>query len=218
MRAKPKRMHISLKAEEIFRLGGFAVTNTLLLSGVIFFFFLVGGYLMRRRLALVPGGAQNILEVAMDGMLGLMDSVLGNRQRSEKYLPLIGTIFFLVLVSNWTGLIPGVGSVGFTRGHEFAPLFRAPSSDLNFTLAIALISVVAANIFGIRALGFGSHIKKFFNFSGPIQFFIGILEFISEIAKVISFSFRLFGNVFAGEVLLVIIGFLAPYVAPIPFL
>lgn len=210
--------HVSLKAEELFLLGGFAVTNTILLSAFIFLLVLGAAFMLSRRLALVPGGAQNITEVVVDGALGLMDSVLGTRAKSEKYLPLVATIFVLVLISNWSGLIPGVGSIGFYNELEFAPLLRAPSSDLNFTLAIALISVVAANAYGIRALGFGAHLKKFINFSGPIPFFIGILELISEFAKVVSFSFRLFGNIFAGEVLLIIIGFLAPYGAPIPFL
>ncbi len=99
---------------------------------------------------------------------------------------------------------------------EFIPLFRAPTSDLNTTVALALISVALTQIVGFRMLGWG-YLKKFFNFSNPINFFVGILETISEFAKIISFSFRLFGNIFAGEVLLAVIGMLVPYFLPIPF-
>ena len=209
---------ISLKAEQIFHLGGFPVTNTLLLGVLVAATLIIGAILLKRRLALVPRGAQNVFEFLIEGVLGLMDAALGDRRKSEKYLPLVGTIFLFVLCSNWFGLIPGVGSFIVKEGAEHVPLLRSPGSDLNFTLALAIIAVVAINLFGIIAIGFAAHAKKFFNFSGPIEFFIGILEFISEIARMVSFSFRLFGNVLAGEVLLTIIAFLVPYVAPVPFL
>jgi F-type H+-transporting ATPase subunit a len=98
------------------------------------------------------------------------------------------------------------------------PLFRSPAADLNFTLAFAVISVIVTNIIGMASVGTFKHLGKFFNFKGPIEFFIGILELISEIAKIVSLTFRLFGNVFAGEVLLTIIAFLVPYIIPLPFL
>ena len=97
-----------------------------------------------------------------------------------------------------------------------APIFRPGSADLNTTLALAIVSVIVTQIFGLMALKF-SYLKKFFNFSSPIDFFVGILEIISEFAKIISFAFRLFGNIFAGEVLLVVIAFLIPVVLPMPF-
>jgi F-type H+-transporting ATPase subunit a len=173
---------------------------------------------LRRKLALVPAGMQNIAEIAIDGAMGLMDSVLGNRKASEKYLPLVFTIFIFVLFSNWLGLLPGVGSLIITRDGASAPLFRSPASDLNFTLALALIAVTLINALGIAAIGFKKRASVFFNFKSPIDFFIGILELISEFAKIISFSFRLFGNVFAGEVLLAIMAFLVPYLVPLPFM
>lgn len=155
-----------------------------------------------------------------------MDSILGSRLLSEKYFPLIATIFLFVLFSNWLGLLPGTGSLGIT--HEIVhhgehktvliPFLRAPSSDLNFTVALAVIALISINLFGFMALGFKQHAGKFFNFKNPIYTFVGFLELISEFVKIISFSFRLFGNVFAGEVLLIIIGFLGPYFLPLPFL
>ena len=105
-----------------------------------------------------------------------------------------------------------------SRIFRLAPFFRAPSSDLNFTVALAVIALISINFFGFTALGFKQHAGKFFNFKNPIYTFVGLLELISEFVKIISFSFRLFGNVFAGEVLLIIIGFLGPYFLPLPFL
>ena len=146
-----------------------------------------------------------------------MDSVLGSRALSEKYLPLIATVFIFVVTANWFGLLP-LGALTLKEGGHMVPLFRSPASDLNFTIALAIISVFGVNLLGATALGVKRHFSKFFTAKDPIFSFVGILEFISEFIKIISFSFRLFGNVFAGEVLLVIVGFLVPYVIPLPFL
>ena len=217
-------IHISLKAEEIFHIGAFPVTNALLLSTISFLILSALAFFGRRKLALIPGKIQNLAEFAIEELLSLMDGVLGERRKSERYLPLVATIFIFILFSNWLGLLPGIGSIvlrppiGGASGHETTPLLRSPASDLNFTLALALITVFGVNLLGAIAIGFISHMKKFLDFRNPITFFIGILEFISELAKIISFSFRLFGNVFAGEILLTIIAFLVPYVVPLPFL
>jgi F-type H+-transporting ATPase subunit a len=209
---------ISIRAEEIFRIGGFPVTNSLALSAAVFLFLAVMAVVFRRKVALVPRGFQNLIEVLVDGALDLMDSVLGDRKKSEKYLPFVLTVFLFVMVSNWFGLIPGVGSLMIRTGEGTVPFFRSPAADLNFTLSLALIAVTLVNVFGVAAIGFKARAKTFFNFSGPIEFFVGILELVSEFAKIVSFSFRLFGNVFAGEVLLTIMSFLVPYAAPLPFL
>lgn len=211
-------VNISIKAEEIFEIGHFPVTNALLMSVVVFLFLVISGFLLKRRLALIPGKIQSIAELVLEGILDLMDSVLGSRAKSERYLPLIATIFLFIVFSNWFGLLPGVGSLILYEEHGVAPLLRSPASDLNFTLALAILAVVIVNLLAMIALGFRVHAKKFFNFSNPINFFLGILELISEFAKIVSFSFRLFGNVFAGEVLLTIVAFLVPYVIPLPFL
>jgi len=173
---------------------------------------------LNNRLRLSVGWLQNLVEMVFEALLDLMESVLGSRAAAEKYLPLVATIFLFVITSNWLGLLPGVGTIVFHSEEGVVPFFRSPAADLNFTLAIAITSVVAANLLGMIKLGFFKHLGKFFNFSDPVMFFVGILEIVSEFAKVISFSFRLFGNVFAGEVLLMIIGFLAAYVIPLPFM
>jgi F-type H+-transporting ATPase subunit a len=211
-------IHISPKAEEIFFLGNFPVTNTLLTVGIIFVLFAAAIFLFRRRFSLIPDHFQNVVEFIIESVLDMMEPVFGSRQRAEKYLPWVATFFILILFSNWLGLFPGVGSIIVKGEHGSVPLLRAPASDLNFTIALAVMSVIMINYFGVKALGVKIHLKKFFNFTSPINFFIGILELVSEIAKIISFSFRLFGNIFAGEVLLTIIVFLVPYLVPLPFL
>lgn len=195
------------------------MTNSVLLSTFALILLAVIAVVLNRKLAFVPGAGQNVAELVMGGALGLMDSVLGDRKTSEKYFPLVFTVFLFILFSNWLGLLPGVGSIVFhSVGREAVPLLRSPASDLNFTLALALIVVTFVNAFGVAAVGVKSRLSVFFNFKGPIEFFIGILELISECAKIISFSFRLFGNVFAGEVLLAIMAFLVPYLVPLPFM
>lgn len=209
---------ISIAAEEIFHIGSFVVTNTLFFSFLILILLLTGSFFIRPRLAIIPGKAQGILEFIFDQVLALMDSVLGRREKSLRYFPLVATIFLFSLFSNWLGLFPAVGPIGIKENHHLVPLFRSPASDLNFTIALASIAVFSVNFFGVGALGFKKHFSKFFTLKNPIFSFAGILEFISEFVKIISFSFRLFGNIFAGEVLLTIIGFLVPYFMPLPFL
>jgi F-type H+-transporting ATPase subunit a len=211
-------LHISPRAEEIFNINGFPVTNALLLTGVVLVLLIITSLIFRRRFKIIPNQAQNVMELALESVLDIMEPLYGSRKKAEKYLPWIVTLFVFILFSNWLGLFPGVGSVGVWHGEEFTPLLRAPASDLNFTLALAIVSVVLIHILALMAIGPRLHLSKFINFESPIKFFIGILEIVSEVAKIISFSFRLFGNIFAGEVLLVIIAFLVPYVVPLPFL
>lgn len=215
-------MEISLKAEKIGEFLSFPITNSLLMSWmamvVIGVFFLFGA----RRLHKVPRGAQNFMEALYEAFLSFMDLVTGSRAHSEKFFPLVFTFFIFILTSNWLGILPGLGSIGFYELHEgeevFVPFARSTNSDLNMTLALAIVSVVATHLYGTKALGVLKHSSRYVSLKGPIQFFVGILELVSEFAKILSFSFRLFGNIFAGEVLLIIMGILLPFVAPIPFL
>lgn len=209
---------ISLKAHELFNIGGFGITNSLLLTMVVSLLLLSGAFILNRKISIIPGKLQGAIEMGVESFLTLMESTLGSEKKAEKYFPLIATIFIFILTSNLLGILPGIGSFTFNSGHGEVSLFRSPASDLNFTLAFAVISVLVTNILGMLAVGVFPHISKFLNFTNPIKFFIGILELVSEVAKIISLSFRLFGNVFAGEVLLVIIFFLAPYFIPLPFL
>ena len=209
---------ISLKAEEIFSLWGFPITNSLFLTFIVSLILILGSFLISRNIKIIPGKFQSALEMGMEYLLDLMHSTLGSIEKAERYFPLIATIFIFILISNLLGLFPGVGSFLINNGAYQVPFFRSPAADLNFTLAFAVISVIVTNILGMMAVGIFHHISKFINFKNPIKFFIGILEIVSEVAKVISLSFRLFGNVFAGEVLLTIVFFLAPYFIPLPFM
>lgn len=151
-----------------------------------------------------------------------MEGMMGSREVAERYIPIVVTIFIFILTSNWFGILPGAGSIGLYEQHGgesvFIPFFRSAASDLNVTLALGTLAVLIVNITGMAAKGVGGHMRKYFSLHNPIDTFVGILEFISEFAKIISFSFRLFGNIFAGEVLLIIVSFLAPFAGPVPFL
>jgi F-type H+-transporting ATPase subunit a len=138
-------------------------------------------------------------------------------------------MMLFIVMGNWMGILPGVGSITIKAMHEghleHIPLFRSMNADVNMTLAIAVIAMAAVQFYGMWELGFFTYLGKFFVapwkgglIEGPINTFVGLLEIISEFAKIISFTFRLFGNIFAGEVLLIVISYLAPYLAPVPFL
>lgn len=209
---------ISLKAQELFKLGSFGITNSLLQTFVVSVVLITVALVSYRRIKVVPGPFQSAVEMGTEWLLGLMEGMLGSMKKAEQYFPLIATIFLFIMACNLSGIFPGVGSLVIENGGKEVSLFRSPAADLNFTLAFAVISVIITNIIGIAAVGVLPHVSKFINFSNPIKFFIGILELVSEFAKVISLSFRLFGNVFAGEVLLTIVAFLAPYLVPLPFM
>lgn len=208
-------IHISLQAEKLGEFLGMPITNSLILSLFTAVILIGGGFLVVKSLKWVPGKIQNGGEIIIEGILDFITQVLGDRQLALKFFPLVATIFLFVLISNWIGVLPGVGSLGFYETHSgertFVPLFRSANADLNTTLALALVGMIAVQLYGIQKLGFFKHWSKFFIFTkGPIYFFVGILELIGEFAKIVSFSFRLFGNIFAGEVLLIIVAALLP--------
>ncbi|MCX6755156.1 MAG: F0F1 ATP synthase subunit A [Candidatus Nomurabacteria bacterium] len=237
---QPISHDVTIYAEPIFSIGSFQVTNSLLTSWltvlIIVSFFLV----LKKKMKKVPGKLQNLFEIIMEGALSLCDQVTNDRKISNKIFPLVFSLFLFILVSNWLGLVPGLGSLGFnaTEGGitSFVPLFRSGTADINTTLAFALMVVIASNIFGIIAIGSWKFFNKYVNLKAlgsiftkvrkdptvlivaPITFFVGILELIGEMAKVASLSFRLFGNVFAGEVLLVSMSAIFAYIVPAPFL
>ncbi len=206
-------LHISLAADPIFQVGSFTVTNALLVTWIAMAILFAVAFKFSKTVRAVPGKFQAFLEIVFDGLLSFMDSVTQDRKITERFGPLTLTIFFFVLVANWLELIPGFESI-FLNG---VPLLRAPSSDFNLTLAIALIAVISMHTMGVRTLGAVTHLKKYFSWN-PINMFIGIIELIGDVAKILSFSLRLFGNIFAGSILLLVIGFLMPWGAPLPFM
>ena len=212
-------MDISLAAEPLFKLFGvLPVTNTLLMAWLTMALLVLGSLFLAKRLKSVPGRAQLMMEMTVDWGINLVAEVLGSKERARKFFPLVATIFFFVILSNWLGLLPGIGTVGIREGEHLIPVLRSTYSDVNMTLALALISVIITQAAGIAALGFFKYAGKFITFKSAMGFFVGLLELISEVSKLISFSFRLYGNILAGEVLLVVIATLIPYLAPLPFL
>jgi F-type H+-transporting ATPase subunit a len=147
---------------------------------------------------------------------------LESRDLARRFFPLLTTIFLFIFTSNLLEFTPGIGSIGLFRGEEFVPLLRSVNTDLNVTLMLAILAFLTIEITGILIIGAWRYGGKFLNFKGHsmserfINFFIGIVEFFSEIARIISFSFRLFGNVFAGEVLILVVTYFLPVIAPVP--
>ncbi|MCL4360062.1 F0F1 ATP synthase subunit A [Patescibacteria group bacterium] len=213
-------LNISLVAETVFHLGpGFAVTNSLLTTWLVMTFLVVVSFAVTRNLALVPGRVQSVAEIAVEGLYSLFEAVL--HEQAGRYFSLLATFFVFIAMMNWTEILPGIGTIGVTLVEEgkkvFVPLFRPGTADLNTTLALAVIAFLVIQSAGLAVLR-GSYIKKFLNFANPISFYVGILEIISELSRVVSFAFRLFGNIFAGDVLLTVIAFLMPLFGPLPFL
>ncbi len=212
-------LHISLVAEPVFHIGVLPITNAMLTTWVAMGAIVAFALSSTRRLSLVPSKMQLVAELLVGGLRSLFVSVM--HEKVNRFFPLLATFFIFILFLNWVGLLPGVGTIGISlleHGEKlFVPIFRAGTADLNTTLALAVISIVVIQYSGFAALGL-SYLKKFFNFTSPINFFVGILELVSEASKILSFAFRLFGNIFAGEVLLTVIAFLIPIIVPIPFL
>lgn len=222
----------TLFAETLFSIGDFNVTNSLLTSWVAVFLIIALSIVIRLKNSKVPSRFQSFMETVVEGAYDMMDMVTNDRQKSERIFPIIFAIFIFVLINNWLGLFPGMGSITYNG----TALFRGATADLNTTLALALFAVIAANIFGVIVVGAWSWFNKFINIKAlieipgkikkeptiilinPITFFVGIVEIISEVAKIASLSFRLFGNVFAGEVLLASLAAMVAYGLPLPFM
>lgn len=219
-------MEVSIAAEKLFSLGSFPVTNAFFIGLLVSLILVVATQLVVRRRRLVPRGLQNVFELVLEGLLSLIESVTQDKTQAKKFFPLIVTIFLFVLLSNWVGLLPGMGTVGLAHGEgehaTIIPFLRSTSADLNFTMALSLIAVLTTQFTGIAALGVVKYGKKFlvspFHKPYGLGTFMGLLELISEFAKFLSFSFRLFGNIFAGEILLTVMLHLVPYFLPLPFL
>jgi F-type H+-transporting ATPase subunit a len=236
----PVSHEATLFAEPLGHIGSLTVTNSLLaswISVVILVIFLLS---VGKKVKKVPRGIQNIFEIILEKALELADSVTGSRKKSEKFLPISLALFLFIFVNNWMGLLPGMGTIGFNEvegGHKlFIPLFRGGTADINTTLALALFAVVASHIAGVLTVGAWNYFNKFVNIKllleipgkirkdftivlvNPIKIFVGLVEIISEFAKMASLTFRLFGNIFAGEVLLASMMALFAYILPLPFM
>ncbi len=210
-------LHISLAAENVLSFGPVVFTNSMLASIIGSVVVLVLFISASRAATLYPAGRlSQVIEAASEALLDLIEQVTHSRERALRLFPLLMTFFAFILLNNWLGLLPGMGSITIINAEGAVPLFRGATADLNTTLALAFISVVMTHIYAIQQLGLFTHLKKYVSLN-PILLFVGMLEVVSEFSKMISFSFRLFGNIFAGEVLLVVISYLLPALGPLPF-
>lgn len=211
-------IHVALKAEPLGVLWGIPITNSLVMTWLVMGLLFLFVFLFRRSIALVPGKLQTMIEWGVEGALGYMTETLEDAKLAQRFFPLIATLFLFILAINELEFFPGVGSIGFFKEEGFVPLLRASTTDLNTTLALTLISVITIEITGVVALGFFRYGGKFINFSSPVNFVVGLIELVSELGRLVSLSFRLFGNIFAGEVLIAVIALFVPYVVPAPFM
>lgn len=233
----------TLASETIAHIAGFPIRNSMVMGWLAMAVLIIAALIFKKKGGkIIPRGFQNFVEMIIEGLFSFFDSITQDKKQTRKFFPIVATLFLFIILSNWMGIFPGVGPIGIYEkeaaieevkepvdalavsensheGEVLVPLFRSAFADVNMTLALAIISVLITQIMGFASLGFFGYAGKFFvnPLKDFIGFFVGLLELISEFAKMISFSFRLFGNIFAGEVLLVVMGFLAPFIAPIPF-
>ncbi len=241
-----KLQEIKIQPDVIFNINGFMITNTLIGTWLSIIVLVVLFYFGTRRRDLIPSGLQNALEWIVEYLLSLVQSVAG-KDKGRKFFPLVATFFIFILFCNLLDVFPGVETFGWINltalsaahlppptsiflfgdySNKIAPWIRPGTSDLNLTLAMALVSVITTQAFGFYALGWKEQLGKYFNFralfkfnfQGFIEFFVGILEVVTELSRILSFSFRLFGNVFAGGAVLAVFAFILPFAADIVFI
>jgi len=229
-----------LPAESIFHIFGFPIANSVIAAWLTIIVLVGLAYASTRKIKIIPGRLQNLMEFIITALLKFCQDVAGE-ENGRKFFPVIATIFLFVILNAWLSLIPGFGSI-LIAGHDghAAHLLRGANTDINMPLALAIVSFIAVEYYGIRALGGRRYIGKFINvkrffrsigqifsgklktglsglFFGVIDIFVGALEAMSEVVRIVSFTFRLFGNMTAGEILLLIASFLIPWIFAIPF-
>jgi len=232
--------HVMLPSEGIFNISSFSITNTLIASWLSIFFLVLLFYFCTRKMKLIPGRLQSFAELVVEMLLNFMEGAAGAKN-ARKLFPVVATIFLYVLTNAYLALMPFFGTIGiFEHEHTFVPILRAANTDINVPLSIAIVSFVFVEYIGLRAIGALHYLNSFFNIGqlrdgisnlfkgkmGPalsgimlgfINLFVGSLEIFSHFIRIVSFTFRLFGNMTAGEILLLVVCFLVPFIATIPF-
>ncbi|MBI2040352.1 F0F1 ATP synthase subunit A [Candidatus Microgenomates bacterium] len=204
---------IVLKPEVLGYFKNLPITNTLLVSWVAMIILTITSILATLKLKAVPSKLQNFWEMIIEFAYQTVEDLAGSK-RAKVFFPIVMTFFLFIITANWMGLLPGFGTITFNH----KPLLRSINSDLNMTLSLALISATLTHIFAIKYLGFANYLKRWFSLTlFPVFIFVGFLEIISEITKIVSLSFRLFGNIFAGEVVLSTVSSIFAFVIPLPF-
>jgi F-type H+-transporting ATPase subunit a len=213
---------IHLSAPVLGHFFGIPLTSTMITTWLTIILLTLFVVLFRSKLKMIPGKLQVIVELLIGGGFEYMAESLESKDHAKRFFPLIMTIFIFILALNWIGLLPGVDAVGIFKTvhdtHTLIPFLHPANTDLNITIGLAIVAFVSIELAGIAFLGIWKYGGKFINFSSPLAFLIGIIELFSELARLISFSFRLFGNIFAGKTLIVIAMFFVPFVLPVPIL
>ncbi|MEY3784499.1 MAG: hypothetical protein RLZZ230_821 [Candidatus Parcubacteria bacterium] len=205
---------VFLAPEILFMLGSFPVTNTFFWEIILSLIIMITAIRIRYTLKQQPGTFQNIVELLIEGGSNFVDTITNDKEKTKKIFPLVFTMFLFILITNLFGFLPGAAAVNY----DDVTLFRSVMADYSFVLMMTLVIIIIAHIVAVVTNGPFGYIKKFINFSSPLNFALGIMEIISEFAKIFSLSFRLFGNIFAGEVLAAVMLFLMPYFLPLPFI
>jgi F-type H+-transporting ATPase subunit a len=240
---KVPRPHVALPAEPVAHVGGFSITNTLIASWFTILVLVGLSIFLTRKMRLIPGRRQGLAEVIVEGLLNFVESVAG-KKNARMIFPGVATIFIYVIFNAYLALLPFFGTIGIhhsAHGHEeFIALFRSANTDVNVPLSIALMSFFFVESWGMRAVGVVRYLSEFINIrqflqglkelftgkikTGPmnivfgfISLFVGVLEIFSHLTRMLSFTFRLFGNMTAGEILILVSCFLIPLVFTIPF-
>jgi F-type H+-transporting ATPase subunit a len=232
--------HVTLPSEGVFEVAGFTITNTLIAAWLSIIVLAVLFYVCTRKMKLIPGRLQNLAEMAVEALLSFVKSVAGEKH-ARLLFPVVATIFIYVITNAYLALLPFFGTIVVTGQEGIAvPLFRSANTDINVPLSIAIMSFIFVEFWGMKSLGTFRYLGEFFNFGqigrgvkelfmgkirpaitniafGFINLFVGILEVFSHLIRIISFTFRLFGNMTAGEMLLLVSAFLIPFIFTIPF-
>jgi F-type H+-transporting ATPase subunit a len=232
--------HIALPSERLFEVAGFPITNTLIAAWLSIIVLAVLFYVCTRKMKLIPGKLQNLAEMAVEALLSFVKSVAGEKH-ARLLFPVVATIFIYVITNAYLALLPFFGTIVVTGQEGTAvPLFRSANTDINVPLSIAVMSFIFVEFWGMKSLGTFRYLGEFFNFGqigrgvkelfmgkirpaitniafGFINLFVGMLEVFSHLIRIISFTFRLFGNMTAGEMLLLVSAFLIPLIFTIPF-
>jgi F-type H+-transporting ATPase subunit a len=232
--------HIELPSEVLFEVGGFPITNTLIACWLSIIVLASVFYVCTRKMKLIPGRLQNLAEMAVETLLNFVRSAAGEKH-SRLLFPAVATIFIYVITNAYLAMLPFFGTIVVTgQEGEFVPLFRGANTDINVPLSVAIMSFVFVEFWGMKSLGAFRYLREFFNFGqigrgikelfrgkirpaitsigfGFINLFVGLLEVFSHLIRIVSFTFRLFGNMTAGEILLLVSAFLIPFVFTIPF-
>jgi len=209
-------IHVAIAAERLGSVAGIPITNALLTSWLVIAILLAVALVTRSRLRLIPSRFQVLLETMVEFVYDYVAETLGSREYARKFFPLLMTIFLFVFIGNMIHFVPGIGSVEYFG----EALLRAPATDLTVPLTLAIISFFVIEFSGIAAIGVWKYGSKFLvnPLRDPIGAAVGLIELIGELVRVVSLSFRLFGNILAGEIIIAVAIYFAPYLLPIPLM